>query len=207
MSDCSIVIASYGERSWLDLGTQRAAQSAFAQDCPVIYIHGTTLHGARNAGLAQVETEAVVFLDADDELAPSYAEAMMRGTADLRVPVLRQVRRGRLGRPFQPQVWGHTHECSAPCMLEGNFAVVGACVRTDLAREVGGFWDEPVYEDWSLWLRCYLAGATTEWIHDAIYVAHHDPATGRNHSLPNDVRNEWHYKILAAAQAQQAKAA
>jgi hypothetical protein len=45
---------------------------------------------------------------------------------------------------------------------DGNWLVIGCVARTDLLREVGGFRDFPVYEDWDLWLRCWLAGATFE---------------------------------------------
>jgi cellulose synthase/poly-beta-1,6-N-acetylglucosamine synthase-like glycosyltransferase len=44
--------------------------------------------------------------------------------------------------------------------------------RTELLRKVGGWRDWPLYEDWDLWLRCHLAGATFEAIPRAIYRAH-----------------------------------
>ncbi len=201
--DVTVVTGTFGSEAWRELAITRAGPSV-PEGVPWIHAHADTLHEARNAALAQVTSEFVIHLDADDQLEDHYCEAMMAGTADLRAPMLRQVRRGRPGHPFAAQVWGHTHACAGACFLLGNFVIVGACVRTELVRKVGAWWPEPIYEDWSLWLRCHLAGATDELIPDAIYRAHHDPRTGRNHSLPNEVRNEWHYKILAAAQAQAA---
>lgn len=196
--DVTICIASYGAQSWLDLGTQRAAASAFAQDCPVIYVHGLTLHGARNAGLAQVETPFVAFLDADDALLPDYCTILAQGTADLRVPSVQYVRRGRPARPYVPNVAGHTHECEAACLEAGNYAVIGAMANVELLRAVGGFRGEDCYEDWSAWLRMYRAGATVETIKEAVYVAH-VRLDSRNRALDMATKNRVHREILAAA--------
>lgn len=196
--DVTVVIASFGERSWLDLGTQRAAASAFAQDCPVIYVHGLTLHGARNAGLAQVETPAVCFLDADDELSPGYCKTLATGEADLRVPSVQYIRRGRPAAPYVPNVAGHAHSCEASCLEAGNFAVIGSMLNAELLRSVGGFRDEDCYEDWSAFLRMYRAGATVETIKEAVYVAH-VREDSRNRGLDMATKNRVHHEILAAA--------
>jgi glycosyltransferase involved in cell wall biosynthesis len=197
--DVTIAIASHGDRDWLDLGTQRAAQSAFMQGVPVIYVHGLTLHGARNAALAQVQTEHVVFLDADDELRPGYCETLSTGTADLRVPSVQYVTPGRRPRrPYVPKVAGHEHSCEAPCLEEGNYAVIGSMASVKLLRSVGGFRDEDCYEDWSAWLRMYRGGATVETIPMAVYVAHVRPDS-RNRALTMEVKNRVHHEILRAA--------
>lgn len=197
---CTVVIASHGERHWLDLGTRRAAASAFAQGCPVIYVHGLTLHGARNAGLAQVETEHVVFLDADDELAPGYCETLATGTADLRVPSVQYVTpNGRPRAPYVPKVASHQHACDAGCITTGagNWIVVGAMVRTDLVREAGAWRDWSVYEDFDLWMRVLLQGASVEVIPDAVYRAHVNPQS-RNRAPAMAVKDAAHHAIVAA---------
>lgn len=197
----SIVVASYGDRDWLDLGTQRAARSAFAQGVPVIYVHGRTLHGARNAGLAQVETERVVFLDADDELASGYCETLAAGTADLRVPSVQYVTAGGRPRaPYVPRVASHTHECEADCLEAGNYAVIGAMANAQMLRSVGGFRDEDCYEDWAAWLRMYRAGATVETIREAVYVAH-VRSDSRNRALSMATKNRVHQEIIGSLAA------
>lgn len=197
--DCTIVVASYGDRSWLDLGTQRAARSAFAQDVPVIYVHGLTLHGARNAGLEQVQSPYVVFLDADDELRPDYIRTLAAGSADIRVPAVQYVTPGgRPRRPYVPRVAGHRHDCEAACLEDGNFAVIGSMADADMVRAVGGFRDEEIYEDWSLFLRMYRAGATVETKPEAVYVAHVRPQS-RNRALPMETKNRVHREIAEAA--------
>jgi glycosyltransferase involved in cell wall biosynthesis len=171
--DVTIVIATYGERSWLELTMQRAAASAFDTGAATIVVHGLTLHGARNAGLAQVQTEHVIFLDADDELEAGYLEAMAAGNADLRAPAVRYMRpTGRAHEPYVPRVCGHTHDCAGDCLPHGNWLVIGTCARTALVRAAGGFRDFSWSEDWDLWLRCWRAGATVEALPAAVYRAH-----------------------------------
>jgi glycosyltransferase involved in cell wall biosynthesis len=149
----TVCVATFGDREWKMLAERRAIPSARPQ-APTISVHGATLADARNACLARVTTELVVFLDADDELEPGYADAMLAGTADLRAPQVRYVRARRFRASGFPKVAGHHHDCTADCLVEGNWLVIGTCVRADLLRSVGGFWDEPLYEDWSAWLRC-----------------------------------------------------
>lgn len=170
--DVTVVVATFGARQWLDLAVERATRSAEAQGVPVIYVHGLTLRGARNAGLAQVETDHVVFLDADDELSPGYLEALSAGTADIRVPSVVYVRDGHREPPVMPRVVGHHHACTADCLPEGNWIVIGAMARTELLRGIGGFEDFSWCEDWACWARCSTAGATFEAIPAAQYIAH-----------------------------------
>jgi GT2 family glycosyltransferase len=163
----------------------------------VVYCHADTLQNARNGSLAKVETEWVVYLDADDELDPGYVETLLAGTADLRAPSVRYVIRGTSNEARMPNVWAHTHQCVGECLPHGNWMVVGTMVRADMVREVGGWHDYPWSEDWDLWLRCYLAGATVEAIPGAVYVAHVQPRS-RNRSMGQAGRLATHRAIAAA---------
>lgn len=168
--DVSVAVATYGFESWRDLAQQRAVPSAEAQRVPVIHVHGASLHEARNEALSRVDTEWVIHLDGDDELEPGYVAAMSRATAGVRAPMVRYIR-GYRERLWQPRVAGHQHDCEAACLRAGNWIVVGACVRTELLREVG-WHDFPVYEDWATWALCHKAGASFELVRDAVYRAH-----------------------------------
>jgi hypothetical protein len=193
----SIGVATFGGQEWIDLAHQRALPSARAQGVPVLYAHGETLAEARNDVLAQAQTTFLIHLDADDELEPGYVDAMARGTADLRAPRIRQVRRGRPRQPFMPQVWGHTHACVGECLRHGNFMVIGTAVRAALLRQVGGWEEWGWSEDWAAWARCWAAGGTVETIPDAIYRAHVRPGS-RNHALSSTETVDWHRQIEAA---------
>lgn len=192
--DVTIAVATYGDPSWQRLAHRRAIPSAEALGVPVVYAHEFTLHDARNGVLAKVNTEWVIHLDADDELEPGYIDAMATGTADVRAPSVRYVKPGCAQEPKMPKVAGHTHECTGPCLLQGNWLVVGACVRTELMHQVGGWLDYPIYEDWSTWLRCHLAGASFEAIPQAIYRAHVRPRS-RNRSGGRDLKMSTHRRI------------
>jgi glycosyltransferase involved in cell wall biosynthesis len=137
-----------------------------------------TIATARNEALSRVTTPWVVHLDADDELEGGFGVYLSRAadadqTIDVWVPEVRYIHPdGAPGTAHWPRVAGHTdHECSADCLPYGNWVVVGAAVRTDLARSVG--WEEwPWSEDWALWLSCYNRGATFGRAPDAVYRAH-----------------------------------
>lgn len=160
--EVTIVIGTFGRPSWRSLAQRRAIPSAEQLGCPVIHVHGDTLAEARNQGAAQATTEWLCFLDADDELDAGYLAAMATGTADLRGPAVRYV----TGSREKLQVW------PAQDLRDGNYLVIGTLVRREMFHLAGGFHDWELYEDWDLWQRCHLLGATIETVADAVYVAH-----------------------------------
>jgi len=184
--DITVVVATFGASEWVDLAHQRAMPSV-TSDVELIHVHGTTLATARNDGLSRAERSLTVFLDADDELERGYLEAMSAATGDVRVPRVRYVRNGREGEAAFPRVVGHDHDCTAACLPDGNWIVVGAAVRTDLAREVGGFAGWPIYEDYDLWCRCAAVGAEITAVPDAVYRAHSRRGS-RNTAAPKPLR-------------------
>lgn len=180
MLDCSIVVSTFGNYKWQLLAQERALPNARSFGLPVIYNHGETLHDTRNKGLSEVQTEWVCFLDADDELEPRYFEEMEKAKGDLRAPAVRYTGFS----PFIPRVNGHSHGgCIGYCLREGNWCVVGTVAKTELVREVGGWRDYPVLEDFDLWQRCWLAGATVSPVPRAVYRAY-STREGRNLSVP-----------------------
>ena len=183
--DVTVCIGTFGEDRWQLLANERAIPSAQA---PVIHVHGDALHEARNEAAARATSEWLCFLDADDELAPGYFDAMAEGTRDLRGPAVQYVHRGKA----QPaKVWEDRG------LEYGNHLVLGTCIRRDLFDRVGGFHDYPLYEDWDLWLRCYLQGATYETLPAAVYVAH-ARADSRNRAPSRQVKLHWHREIAKA---------
>lgn len=174
----SIVIPYFGDLDAWRPYLNRAIDSAVAQsvDCDIVVANGDTLHEARNEGAERAQGEWLVFLDADDELDAGYVAAMLAGGGDLRQPATLTIARGV--------------EDPAPVLtrrkplLEGNTIVIGAMHRRDLFMEVGGFRDLPAYEDWDLWIRCWLAGAEITSCPDAVYRVHIRP--GSRNQLSNN---------------------
>ncbi len=186
----AVIVGTYGDEAWRDLAWSRAVPSVVAQwpDAPVIAIHGETLAEARNEGAKLANTRGyqhLCFLDADDELAPGYFDAMnaairpdsagFRPDCERRlyVPMVEYVHGRKRYRPRFPK--------EVP-VEQGNWLVIGTVVPTRLffARDVGGFEEFPLYEDWALFARMQKAGAVPVKVPDAVYVAHRR-AGSRNH--------------------------
>jgi glycosyltransferase involved in cell wall biosynthesis len=164
--DVSVVVATFGDRSWCDLAGRRAVPSALAQTLApreVIPHHGTSLAQARNEAAAEATGEWLCFLDADDELDPGYLAAMTTATGDLRAPAVQYVHEDH----EDPPVVFDDRE-----IREMNPCVIGTLVRRDAFWTVGGFGEWPVYEDWALFLALALRGAVIEHVPDAVYRAH-----------------------------------
>lgn len=195
--DVTVVVGTYGPSEWVDLAKSRAIPSAEALGVPVIHHHAATLHDARNGGLEQVATEWVCHLDADDELTAGYFDEISKVDGDVRAPSVEYVRAGRTQAPRMPCVAGHTHRCTQECLTAGNWLVVGAVARTQLLRDVGGWRDFDWSEDWDLWLRCHLHGASISAAPDAVYRAHVRPDS-RNRGASKQTRQQAHRAIAAA---------
>lgn len=177
--DCSIIIATYGDESWEELALSRAAPSTEGQDAREVLIgHDPdgTIASARNELAAQAIGEWLLFLDADDEIAPGFLAAMKRAlrqerrvhdTPLLLTPAVSYVRKGKKATPmFHP----------TGDLRNDNFLIVGTLVERDLFDQVGGFNDYPHgFEDWSLWAKCWKAGAQIIQVPRAVYVAHWNP--------------------------------
>lgn len=187
----SILISTYGESSWADLAQSRALPSASAQGAfEVLAEHDPdgTIATVRNAAAERAGGEWLCFLDADDELAPGYLDAMGRALEQepatsrsglLFTPAVQQLRRGNRSAPF------FFPECS---FETGNWLVIGTLLRRDLFWQVGGFEEYPHgLEDWQLWAKCAKAGARVVKVPDAIYRVFHN-ASSKHHALARNRR-------------------
>lgn len=198
----SILISTYGEESWRRLAEERAIPSAAREaPCEIRVLHEPemTIAQVRNANAEQATGDWLCFLDADDELGPGYLRAMERahqqrgrvdGTPPLLTPAVSYVRKGyRRPARFLP---GHD-------LTRDNYLVIGTLVRRDLFLEVGGFCDYPHgFEDWSVWAKCWKAGAPIIQVKGAVYYAHINPRSVHRQSWKD---RKWqvqmHNKIRA----------
>ena len=147
----SVLVATYGGLEWQTLAAGRAVPSAVAANpFEVLAEHQPdgTISTSRNALGEQATGDWLLFLDADDELAPGYLDAMEAAydgdDRALLTPAVKQVRKGRPGAPFFFD--------RGISLRADNWLVVGTLVHKDLFHEVGGFGDYPHgFEDFSLW--------------------------------------------------------
>lgn len=187
MDTVAVVVATFGAERWAEHARRIAVPSADAQHPDELIVHhaaGDQLHQARNAAAALARSDWLCFLDADDELEPGYLAAMAAASGDLRAPAVRFVTAGTAPPP--PTVLRRDMATLNPC-------VIGTLIRRDLFAEVGGFWPERAWEDWSLFRRAWLTGATIAQVPDAVYRVNVDP-TGRNSTV--DRPHTLHREIL-----------
>lgn len=168
----SVLIATYGSEDWRELAWSRAYPSAAAQSDDVQVFHDPegTIASVRNELASSAKGDWLLFLDADDEIAPGYLDAMAQvgGENVLLTPSVRKVIKGR-PQPktfFYPEV----------DLRYGNWLVVGTLVRRELFVRVGGFEDLPHgFEDFSAWSKCHRLGARVIRVPKAVYIQHVNP--------------------------------
>jgi peptidoglycan/xylan/chitin deacetylase (PgdA/CDA1 family) len=108
------------------------------------------LAAARNRGLAEVRTELVSFLDADDVLEPTFLEHMLAALdADSSLAFASSWLRTFGGAE---SLWS-PETCEFPRLLAEDTVCTAALMRTETVRDVGGFdgaMPAAGYEDWDL---------------------------------------------------------
>lgn len=163
--DATIIIATHGSHEWRERGNNLAIKTADTfPGIEIVFGHRyDSLHEVRNRLAARATSEWLCFLDADDELAPGYFEAMEAATGDLRAPAVRWVQPD--GQYEQKVLDDRDIEVGNPC-------VIGTLIRKDMFDEIGGFKDWWAWEDWALFLSAHRKGAVLEHVQDAVYIAH-----------------------------------
>ena len=201
MSSISVLIATYGEDEWRDLAWSRAFPSARSQAEDVACFHDPegTIASVRNEMGATARGEWLCFLDADDEIAPGYLDAMARVIEQegnsavplLLTPAVSFVRKGNVQPP-------HFLDRGIP-LSEDNWLVVGTLIRRDLFLQIGGFSDYPHgFEDWSCWAKAWKAGAEVIKVPDAIYRYHINPQSKHKQAWRNKKwQVETHNRVRA----------
>jgi len=193
----SVVIATYGGDEWRVMAEERAFRSigGFTDEDSFVLHHmdisdralsfegspGRARAWSLNVAANKAPGDWLIFLDADDELAPGYVGAMRRalerstdGNHALFTPAVQQVRKGRPGAPF------FFPECS---LETGNWLVIGTMISKALFDEIGGFHEHPHgLEDWNLFARAVRAGARIVKVKDAVYRAYVNPQS-EHHKL------------------------
>lgn len=169
--DVTIIVATYGSNDWRDMG------AATADLFDAVHVHGRGLAHARNTAAEAATSEWLIFLDADDALAPGYVDAMAAADGDLRAPTLELYYPDRV---VTPDLTARNIERTNPCCI-------GTAIRRSLFLSCGGFPALPGWEDWALFLRAYRRGATITHVPAAVYRQVVRPRS-RNQTVPDAAR-------------------
>ena len=205
----SVIVATYGDDTWVQTRNDRALPSVQEQGADMIVVHhepqGNRATSLNNAAKA-TDADWLLFLDADDEFAPEYEWAMRRaleqnttdGTRVLFTPAVQKILKGR---PGDPSFWDR-----GISLREDNWCVIGTMVSRELFNEVGGFNDYPHgFEDFALWSKCYRAGATVVKVPQAVYRYHWTPQSAHKRGWRD---RKWqvatHQRVIADLDAWEA---
>lgn len=177
----SVLIATYGDDAWRELAHTRAIPSVERQRLKPYEVlishdpHGS-LASVRNDLALRARGELLLFVDADDELSPSYVEAMSNAPAgELLNPAVQFVTPGQTRRP--PRLFRPVD------LRAGNYLVIGTAMDRGFFWRAGGFdpqWE--AWEDWSLMRKMVACGARIVPVPRAAYIAHWN-ALGRNNTV------------------------
>jgi len=185
----TVIIGWYGDANFWRPLIQRAVTSVLNQTVQpdkILISKGNDLQSARNVGL-NVDSRYIIFLDADDELAPRYVESMLEGEGDIRVPSVLNFRNNKLV-DFSQRWYTPTN------LIEGqNYIVVAPLIRTSYFKQVGGFRNLSSLEDYDLWLRMEEAGAEIRQCTKAVYKIH------QREKSRSENQNEILEKIISEA--------
>lgn len=196
----SVVVTTYGDEQWLRLAYERAVPSLASQEeHELVVYHSRELEigPARNYAASQASGEWLLFLDADDELGDGYITAMYKAISATkeRLPL------------FQPSVvylnkarrLSNTYLLPPGDLRTENFLVIGTVVQRKLFTQVGGFENyEHGFEDWSLWAKCWKAGANVVQVPDAVYRAWVNPRSKHKLLWRNrKLQRAMHHRIEA----------
>ena len=187
----SCVVGTFGSHSWKNMAEKRAIPSTASQGfLEVLHVHDETLAIARNRGALHAKGKWLLFLDADDELAPGFVDRMIesmnhqRQRPALFTPAVCYAH-GNV-RP-KPKIWPRMD------FKVGNWCVIGTLIERSLFQKLGGFREYLLYEDYALWAMAAEAGAEVFEVPEAVYIAHH-ARLSRNRSRPQE-RVYWHQRI------------
>lgn len=137
---------------------------------------------ARHSLAERARGEFMVFLDADDELRPTYLEKALITfrrfpSVDLVIPSVKIIS----DSDGVPPVWQPAHFEEKRLAYE-NTTPISSAFRSQLWRAVGGMSESMAngYEDWEFWRRCAHAGAQGWVLDDALFLYRHSETVGRD---------------------------
>jgi len=180
----TVIIPVFGDIEYFGELAKRAYDSVVNQTVQadsILISVGTTMQDARNTpALNSVNTDHIIFLDADDTLDPHYIENITKFDGDIVVPAVHRLYED-----------GTVNTDQAPYLpkdfMVGNYIVVAALIKTDLFRKLGGFHDYEALEDWDFFMRAQEAGATFVQGTTAIYQIHVRPNSRNTSDTAHDI--------------------
>ncbi|WP_373067553.1 glycosyltransferase family 2 protein [Gemmatimonas sp.] len=185
--DVTVIVATFGDQSWQEIAFAHAIPSAETQ-APTVSFHAPaevlSLGDCRNRAIDFHDPKGwLCFLDADDQLAPGYLAFMEQAYSGDETELL---------IPAVQYLVGATKRGAAKTFSDRDIDVMNPCpigtlIHRDVFEDVGRFWDESAWEDWSLFRRATLAGSKLKFVAEAVYRAQLN-RNGRNSTVRDPKR-------------------
>ncbi len=183
-AEITVVIATLPTRAQM---LTTAVRSVMAQTLPARVVvvepddRGRGAAATKNAGLAQVRTEWVAFLDDDDEFMPDHLRVLHTAATEAGADVAYSLPlvRDQLGRKVDRiNEWGGGEVFDPEALRRGSYIQTTSLVRTESAKRVGGFQCPPGsnYDDWGFFLALLDGGAVFTHVHRETFVWNHHGA-------------------------------
>jgi glycosyltransferase involved in cell wall biosynthesis len=172
-----IVIVCYGDNPFYLERSTKAIESAVSQtvspdEIRFVYKKKGQLHRLLNQTVAQMRTDFVCRLDADDWLSDDYVESFHRSSGDIRKPYIETVNAD--GSVVEPR-----HMLLDSPIMYGNHIVSAAPVNRKIYLDVGGYKDYPLLEDHDLFIRMLRVGAALGHMDGTLYYTQHPDSRNR----------------------------
>jgi len=113
---------------------------------------------ARDVGVKMSTGKLLLFLDADDMIAPNYLEEMILTItkADIAYPDMLLFEAVPINRMVRnPSKLNPKHLMNFNCSIP-----VTSMMKREVYEKLGGFRDLPIFEDWDFWIRAMFNGYT-----------------------------------------------
>ena len=218
--DISILIPCFDKEQYIDECIESISQQTvkpreiiLAHDgCtePMAHAKATTIIFNSNRGVSKVRDELVrfsrgqllLFLDADDKLAPDYLEKMVNliTKVDIVYPNIFWWYGNKWGdnrldeapEKIVPKDFFHTCKIPITCLM-----------KKDVYTKLGGFRDFEKYEDWDFWLRALVEGFKFKKANTMLYYRQYPES--RNRIGDKDKKRSIYHKIISQYELKRGK--
>ena len=210
-ADLSIIITSYNKPpeqvtecvESIRQQTVSPKEIILVDDCstqPCANGYATSILLPRNVGVARARDVGVkmstgsllLFVDADDKLAPDYIEQMGKTIVAFDVAYPNVLLFGEIDRN---QLIESPADLKPEDLLgKTNHVLVTSMMRKSMYLDLGGFKDMPVFEDWDFWIRAMCKGYTFGKANTLLY--YRQNLESRN-SVSRDLKSEIIQKITS----------
>lgn len=164
MSTVGVVVATFGDSEWATEGWDTHVLARRSNADQIVHIHGENLASARNEGWRSLDTDYVVFLDADDGLASGYCDVLRCNLEEGNVLYQPQT----VAFDADTEVWeGEPNFIPDRDINISNNLVIGTAVKREFCIEFDPAL--PALEDWDFFLRMISLGAKVKQVPGMIY--------------------------------------